>query len=266
LPSAIDINEDNSTIRVFDWQNDKYITYSMEGLFIDEGALSKKGIDLPRIIADDYMVVRGSPESTHLYYITDRDMNIRQGLFPIDTNGLTRFERMGLTQLVGIGSNGNGALVNPVREDTLYRVTGQGMTPEAILKKGQYRLPPKPIFPIFDRFDSNVFTFLLQSNVTALGEYYIIDQWMDSGRAAQLWSKSDGQLVAYSDSRNGFSNFGLKMIVTLPSGGIVTANASSFLIENDMLAFTLNAIDAVEGIKGVKEDDNPVIVIAKLKK
>jgi hypothetical protein len=255
--TVTDVNEKNSTIRIFDQRADKYITCDMDGGVVAEGSLLEKGVELPRFIADDYMVVRGRREGLYRHYVTDRDMNIIRGIFPMD-GSLSEVDRFGLTQQVGVGSDGEAALINLATDDTLYRVTGSGMTPEAILRKGQYRRPREPIIQITTP-DSPV--YFISTSVNSAGDYYFI-RHLVLGQIMEIWDRSRGRLVAHTDSRDGWDNFGFRF--AFPSG--VESRVSSFHFDGDTVAFVIDAVNAVGAVEDLQEDDNPVIVVAKLKK
>jgi hypothetical protein len=248
-----DFNESASTIRIFDQQGDKYVTYNMGGEMIDEGSLSKKGVELPRFFGSDYMLMRGARRGNHRLWITDRDMNILHGLFPMDTT-LTESDRLALTMQVGVGSaGGDEALVGIITGDTLYRVNKREVTPEAILHKGQYRRSEEPIFQITTPDSPHYF---ISTQVDAAGDYYFMRHITTKMLALEIWDKSGG-LIAHIDSREGFR-------FAFPSGG--ETRVSWLHVSGDTVAFVVDAIDAAGSVEGVQEDDNPVIVVAKLKK
>jgi hypothetical protein len=228
-------------------------------------------VNVPGYISDreEYMVVRGGRNGAYRFYITDREMNILQGLFPFDTVGLSGFERFYMTQVdTVVGSGDDGAFLNLQKEDTLYRITKRGAVPEAILYKGRYRLPAEPLVIMFNQGDvePGVFKYISGVTVRTIGDYYLMEYVMIAGQASQIWNRSERRLVAHSDSRDGLDKHGLKILVPLPGGGTLTAKRPEFFIGEDRIGLVVNALDAVGAIEGVKETDNPIIVIATLKK
>ncbi len=253
-PTHVEVNEAAGTIRVFDRQGDKYVTYDMSGNAVAEGPLADKGIGLPRFVADDYMLTFGRDDGAFRLLATDHDMNIVRGFFPMDTT-LSALDRFGLTQQTGVGAAADGALVNLTTSDTLWHVNAGGMTPEAILHKGRYRRPELPIVQIYDPGGPE---YLISTYVYSVGDYYIVRS-MVSGWALGLWSKTDGRLLDYSHSGDGFENYGLRFV--FPAGGEV--RVSNFHVLGGILAFVVDAVHA--DIEGIAEDDNPVIVVARVK-
>jgi hypothetical protein len=251
--SVVDVNENASTIRVFDRPGDKYITYDMEGGFIDEGSLSGKGVGLPRFIGDDHMVMFGSGSSAYRLFIADRDMNIRQGLFPMDIT-LTEMERFALTQLVVIGSDGNAALVNFTTADTLYRMEESRIKPEAILHRGQYRRPELPII----QFVTPETQYFISTRVNSSGGYYFIDH-LAPLPIAEIWNKSTGELVARTDRRADPDKYGFRFTLA-PD---VETRVLRFHFGDDAIGFIVDAVHVVGAVDGVGEEDNPVIFVAK---
>jgi hypothetical protein len=260
--TGVDVDETSSTIRIFDdMDSDKYITYDMDGNFIAEGSLREKGVGSPLFISDDYMVTRGRPEGAFRLYITDRDMNIQRGLFPMDSAAYSSMERFSWIRQTSVGSGGDAALVNIPTNDTLYRVTKLGTTPELIIDRGAYRMDEEDMFlvmtPPSDPFD---LPKLRSTSVSSAGDYYFV-RHMVLGFIQEIWSKRDNRLVARTDSRYGFDQYGFRF--AFPSGA--TTLISSLHVKGDTVAFVVDAIDAVGSIEGVQEDDNPVIIVAKLK-
>jgi hypothetical protein len=261
--TGVDINEKNSTIRIFDdLASVRYITYDMNGNSIDEGLLSEKGVGSPLFIADDYMIVRGRPEGAFRLYITDREMDIQKGLFPMDNTIYSEMERNLLIRQTTVGFDGDAALINLPTCDTVYRVTKQGVTPELIVDKGGYRMTDDDVFSLYDP-TSNPFEYhkLRSTTVRAAGDYYFV-QHMVFGLIQEIWSKSDCRLVARTDSRYDSEQYGFKF--AFPTG--VTTLVSTLFIDGDTMGFVVPAVAIAGSVDGVQEDDNPVIVIGKLKK
>lgn len=257
--SVIDVNESASTIRVFDWRSDKYITYDIDGNLINENSLSGKEMTEPRRIGSDYMITASRGKDLHRVFITDRDMNIKYRLFPMDPD-LSEIDREELARQVTSGKDGDDVLLNFGKEDTLYHVDKHGsVVREAILYKGKYRLPRKPIMVVFDDMKTQ---YIHNTLVNAFGDYYFIDLYI-FGLVKGIWSKADGRLLASSDSREvGFDNVGFPII--LPSGKKVVV--SNYYVEGDTMAFLVDASDINDDTNGIEDDDNPVIVVTRLKK
>ncbi len=257
----VDVNERESTIRVFDNMQDKYINYDMEGRLIDERLLSEKEIRLPLAIANDHMVATGRPGSDFICFVTDREGNIFQGFFPVD-HTLSQSEYYNLTDQVGIGSaGGEGTLINLAQSDTLYHVDRQGMTPEAILLKGRYRRPEESVDFDPEKSDPANPRYMMSTSVSSIGnDHYLVQHVTESGLIAQIWNRQ-GSILAHTDTSDGIPRLGFRF--SFPNGGTVLVPV--FLSDGERVGFVIDAVHAVDSIEGIKEDDNPVIVIAKLK-
>lgn len=257
--SYVHVNPEDSTIRVFDQKNDKCIVYDLAGNFIKEIFLKEKKASVPVFMSNNYVVVRGIPEEKHKLYITDKELNIRKRLFPMDTT-CTDMECLCLIWQINRCQNRDRTLINFANEDTVFNITENGSHPFCILKKGEYGLPEseakKPMSPT-----PQGSPYIRTMRLTSIPGYYLISYMLKNHLYDEVWSKTDNQIISRFTNKNGEAGYPF----CLPSGKKIQINANSLFIQGNIVAFFISAdIAAEEKIVNVKEDDNPVLVIMEL--
>lgn len=151
------------------------------------------------------------------------------------------------------------AIFYDIFNDTIYRVRNRNaITPHLVFRRGG--LIPRPE-DVHNRDNKQrqayVFGLIENPDVAMLSYQYEGKKWRD------VWSKRDGRLLIHSDRRNRSYPFDIFVPYTLPDGNVV--DLQIVYADRERIYGVLNALDACKFLPNVKEDDNPVIVIAKLK-
>lgn len=253
--TRISFNPEDSTIQVFDNGNQKRIFYDVNGNLRKEISLKDKEINSPLLIKDNYMVCRGNPESPYQLYITDNDLNIRQSLCPFDST-LTIWEKAATHLQTNRCNNMDMLLFNHAPSDSVFTVTDKGLTPLFILKKGKYAIPStevKNFINLVKQGDPHILSLQIHS----IPGYYLICYLQNQQYREEIWRKSDNQIISRFISGN--NEYGYP--VTLPSGKTIRVSSSNMYNKGNKIALFIPAEDVTGEIEGVKEDDNPVLLI-----
>lgn len=254
----VSVNSNDSTIQVFDRRGDKSVVYDLSGNLIQDIALKDKGISVPVLVLENSVIARGRDDSTYKLCITDKNLNIQQCLFPMDTT-LNEMERLCLTWQLNFCENKDLTIVNLAEEDTVFCVTKKGIEPLCIFKKGIYRLPDemakKPM-----EFTEQGSPYFRSMKIASIPGYYLISYLFEGHFYDEVWSKTNNQIV----SRFVLGDDGVGFPFGLPSGKIIRINTGLFIKDN-IVALTIPAdVAAEEKLADVKADDNPVLVIMEL--
>lgn len=220
-----------------------------------EISLKDKEINSPLLIKDNYMVCRGNPESPYQLYITDNDLNIRQSLCPFDST-LTIREKAATHLQTNRCNNMDMLLFNHAPSDSVFTVTDKGLTPLFILKKGKYAIPStevKNFINLVKQGDPHILSLQIHS----IPGYYLICYLQNQQYREEIWRKSDNQIISRFISTN--NEYGYP--VTLPSGKTIRVSSSNMYNNGNKIALFIPAEDVTGEIEGVKEDDNPVLLI-----
>lgn len=257
--SYVHVNMADSIIQVLDQRGDEYIVYDLAGNLIQDIYLKEKNIGMPILVSDNYMVARGREETDHKLYITDKDLNIQERLFPIDT-ALTEMERLCLAGQINFCRNRDLAVVNFANEDTVFAVTEEGVQPLCIFEKGEYGLPEEEATKMMEMTPQGS-PYIRTMWLSSVPDYYLITYMLKNVFYDEVWSKADNRIVARFSNENG--EWGIPFC--LPSGKKIRLNSRSLYINGNIVAAFIDAATAAEGeVVGVDEDDNPVLVVMEL--
>lgn len=251
------INPKDSSIQVFDNGSMKRITYDYNGKLIHEISMAEKGINNPLLKKNDYIIFRGNPESENQLYVTDSAMNIQQSLCPFDTSFSVK-EKAGTLLQTNRSDNHDMLIINHHWEDSVFTVTQKGLEPLFILNKGQYALPKMEIKNIMNLLREGD-PHILSLNINSIPGYYLIRYVRNNQVIEEIWRKSDNQIISrfINSEEYGFP-------FTFPSGNKVRLNTYTMYINENKIALFIPADMAAGEIAGVKEDDNPVLLIMEM--
>lgn len=257
--SYVHVCLDDSTIQVLDQRGNKYIIYDFEGNLVKSILLEDKGISTPILMSDNYLVARGGGYSTHKLYITDKEANIKQSLFPMDTT-LTEINCLVLASQINFCKNRDLALVHFANEDTVFAVTQSGAEPLCIFEKGGYQLSYEDGMKMMEMTPQGS-PYMRTMWISSMPNYYLITYMLKNVFYDEIWSKTDNQIKSRVPNKAGAGGFQL----TLPSGKRIRLNSRSLYIHGNTVATYIDAVIASEaGVPRVSEDDNPVLVIMEL--
>lgn len=252
----VHVNPQESSIWVYDQKSNKYVIYDLEGSLKQEISLKEREINTPLLISDDYTVSVGQSDAAYKLYITDKDLNIRENLFPVDTSR-TEMERLFLIRQQNYCRNRDRIIVHYVNEDTVYAVDRTGLQPLCIFRKGASKLPddeackPMEITPQGSPYIRSMW-------LSAIPGYFLITYMRENHLFYEVWSQKDQQIISRFSNEDG--KWGLPL--RLPSGQTVRIDTRRLYIKDNILAASIDASTAAEGkVAGVHEDDNPVLVV-----
>lgn len=249
---------EDSTIQVFDNGNMKRIFYDLNGKLIKEISMKDMEINFPLLIKENYMICRGNPESPYQLYITDNDLNIQQRLCPLDST-LTTWEKAAIVLQTNRSINKDVLIFNHATSDSVFTVTDKGFSPLFILKKGDYTIPQaelKNFINLIKQGDPHILALRIHS----IPGYYLIAYNRNKQFIEEIWRESDCQIISRFFNTN--DEFGYPF--TLPSGKTIRINTTGMYKVGNTIALFIPAEDAAGEIPGVKEDDNPVLLIMEI--
>lgn len=253
--SRIDYSPQDSLIQVFDNGNKKWIFYNTDGKLIKEISFSESEIDRPLLFKEDYVICRGTSEAPNQLYITDKNLNILQRLCPFDTSWTT-WEKAATTIQTNRCNNRDILLFNHATSDSVFSVTDKGLIPQFILSKGNNTIPADEVKKFIELVRQGS-PYILQLRIYSLPGYYLICYVRNKQEIEEIWSKSDNRLV--SRFFNTKEEVGIPFI--LPSGKKIRIADYALYTNGNRIALFIPAEDLVGEIEGVKEDDNPVLLL-----
>lgn len=150
------------------------------------------------------------------------------------------------------------AIFMDIFNDTLYRVKShREITPHLVFRRGRYMPDPDDTHNVENKRRQAYIMGLMESGDHVFISYTIGDKtWRD------VWSKSDGSLMLHTEPTLRNYPFDLFVPYALPDGSIIDLQV--VYADRDRVYCVLEALDACKFLPGVREDDNPVILVAKL--
>lgn len=243
------VNPQDSTIQILDDGNQKWITYDLDGNFLKEVSLNDKTARRPIFIADNFIV---SDDSANQFCITDPQFNIKQYLCPFDTT-MSEWEQSAIRLQTARSRNADVMLFNHADNDTVFQITEKGAEPFLILKKGAAAMPKEKIKDFMQLGSEN---YLMRLGIGFTPDYYLITYVRNHVFREEVWRKSDNQIIYRSTKRD--------LTYKLPSGKKIHIGSSTLYLSKNQLILLINAEDVLGEIPGVKEDDNPILLVIEL--
>ncbi|MDR0955339.1 MAG: 6-bladed beta-propeller [Rikenellaceae bacterium] len=144
------------------------------------------------------------------------------------------------------------AIFQDIFNDTLYRIKNyREITPHLVFKRGA--LSPRPEDKQNAERKKKQVHFV---DIKESRDYVFLRYLHDDKRSLEVWSKRDGSLMLRGSHSIPFM---------LPDGTLAKQLHISY-VEEDTIYGVLGALDASKFLPGIAEDDNPVVVVMKLKK
>ncbi len=152
------------------------------------------------------------------------------------------------------------AIFHDIFNDTLYRIKSRSeITPHLVFKRGDLSPRPEDKQRPENKQKQAYFTHVMESGDHIFLSYTIGDKtWRD------VWSKRTGNLLLHTVPAGPSYPFDFFVPYALPDGSLIDLQV--VYADKDNIYCVMEALDACKFLPDVKEDDNPVIVIAKLKK
>lgn len=259
----VNFNEADSTIFVFDTGSYKIMTYSLEGKCLDEKFLENKSFSNIRLVDKDGMVyTRGTVDGDALVFVLNENFEVDKELFLFDANATSK-KKAATTLACARSETRDAYIVNRAWEDTVFVIENKEAVPFCVLNKSSHALPENEVENILKLpLENDYFTY---TSIDCFSSYLLFRYLWKGQFFVELWDNIGQNKIAnstlvqpnqYSDLIGGFNYVfeSGKKIRVLPN--YVTKNR---------LVFFLSAEECMSEFEGMKEDDNPVLMVMDLK-
>lgn len=151
------------------------------------------------------------------------------------------------------------AIFHDIFNDTLYRIKNRHeITPHIVLHRSTLAPRPEDTFNATNKRQQAYIFRTMES-----GSFVMVSYEFDGKTWRDVWSKRDGSLMIHAAPKEQSFPFDIFMPWRLPDGEIIALQV--VYADREHAYGVMNALHASRFMPGVKEDDNPVIVVAKLK-
>lgn len=261
--SFVHFNEEDSTIFVYDNGNMKVLLYSLSGKCLKELSVKDRNWgQISRIDKDGRIYMRNSSEANSFVSILDRDWEVQQEFFPFDS--LMTERQINCIKIMSNRSNTNDlSLLNQPSSDTVFSITKEGALPVCIVKKGIHALTLAECENFLKLPDNN--NYLTYTSIDIFPPYLLFRYRWQGKFTVDLWDMEKQKKIGVADLVQP------DMFTGLIGGFNYTTESGKQIcllpdyITKERLAFLIPAEKCVGEIVGVKEDDNPVLMIMELK-
>lgn len=258
--SYVTFSSKDSLIHLYDNNNLKQISYDQSGKFVKEISLKEKQINLPVYIDNEKIIVSGTIESPFEYMIYDHDLNLIKQLCPRDTT-LSPWERSAIHLQKSRCNNVDTHIVNYSWSDSVFTLTADTLQPLFILRKGEYALPEEETSKFIELMRKpNGDPHILRLHIHSLPAHYLIQYIRNNQSVMELWGKKSNEIISRFFVKK--EQPGIPFV--LPTGKKVYPSLWTIYIDGNTVCLFIPAEEAAGEIPGVKEDDNPVLLLMEL--
>ena len=200
---------------------------------------------------------KNGPDANSLISVLDGEWKINKSYFPYDSTATDRY-KAGFYLTCNRTNTRDKYVINPPLVDTLYSVSKSGVNPMLILKKENHVLTSDILYESIMKLPPNN-DFLTYTTLDMFSSFVYYRYLWQGKFSAQLWNYEKGKMIGKVDLET--DRYGFNYV--FDSGNKV--RISPIYVTDKCLAFMIPAEKCVGEIDGVKEDDNPVLMVMKLK-
>lgn len=256
--SSVYVNKKDSTIMVYDNNSLKMIIYNQKGKFISEQSMLEQQINLPMFVTDDTLVCRYTGEDSVQIRVYTKDLKLVNAYFPHDSTQ-TIWEKSALVLTCCRSETTSQYILNKIASDTVFSINPNGCEPLFILKKGKYTYPKEEI-PNFIRQPAEN-PYITRIGINAIPGYFQIQYTYQGRIAVEMWNSNSEQIITrtYLKPENNYKG---GFLYTFDSGNSIRLRPK--YIYGNKIAFYISADQICNEIEGIKEDDNPALMIIEM--
>jgi len=257
--SCIFFNPSDSTIQLYEGDYDKWITYTSKGVFLSSIS-TKKLFDGGVYFSKHNRIIGLNRIGKSRISIFDNNFNYIEGYFPLDsTQGgwINGFSNASHTKDILL-------YTNSVETDTVWVFSDTAVWPLLIVDKGKYVMHQAERSDYFKAFLELNPTYPKDFHFDAFSHFVLMKYLYKGLIVAELWDLPGGKILSRCSLRNVVTKekFSAGFAYTLPSGNVI--HALPAYVTQSKLVFVLSPDELMDDIPGLKEDDNPVIMVINL--
>lgn len=253
--TSVNYHEKDSLIMLYDNRKKKLFRFDLRGRCVDVKSADVGGIILQIDSEGDMFSINRTGKS--LVSIWNDKLQMRGGCLPFDER-LDDAQKLSSQMLSGKGADGDVLKLFPVCSDTVYSITKEGAEPLCVLRRGRYKCSSDDLKNMQQvMFNSD---YLCGEQVYSFSSYFCYMTQVKG--VAELWDMRTGKLLAWNKLEvvgpNGKSVWGFRYV--FPSGHEIRPTKLDYITKNKGI-FIVQAEDCVDDVKGLVEDDNPVLIV-----
>lgn len=255
-------NPSDSTINLYDRQYENWITYTLKGKplsSISTKKLFKGGV----AYCKGNRIITGNSSGKTRLSLFNKDFRLIKGVLPLDS-----IQSLQEYRPINFFSNSTWTkdillYTNTAETDTIWACTSE-VKPFFIVDKGKYVMPQAERSDYFKAFLELNPTYPKDFHFDAFSNYVLMKYLYKGLEVAELWDLPTGKILSRCSLRNVVTKevFSDGFAYTLPSGNVI--HVLPRYVTQGKLVFVLSPEDLMDDISGLKEDDNPVLMVINL--
>lgn len=255
-------NPSDSTINVYDRQYENWITYTLKGKplsSISTKKLFKGGV----AYCKGNRIITGNSSGKTRLSLFNKDFRLIKGVLPLDS-----IQSLQEYRPINFFSNSTWTkdillYTNTAETDTIWACTSE-VKPFFIVDKGKYVIPQAERSDYFKAFLELNPTYPKDFHFDAFSHFVLMKYLYKGLEVAELWDLPTGKILSRCSLRNVVTKevFSDGFAYTLPSGNVI--HVLPRYVTQGKLVFVLSPEDLMDDISGLKEDDNPVLMVINL--
>lgn len=256
-------NPSDSTINVYDRQYENWITYTLKGKplsSISTKKLFKGGV----AYCKGNRIITGNSSGKTRLSLFNKDFRLIKGVLPLDS-----IQSLQEYRPINFFSNSTWTkdillYTNSVETDTVWALSETAVWPFLIVDKGKYVIPESERSDYFKAFLELNPTYPKDFHFDAFSHFVLMKYLYKGLIVAELWDLPSGKILSRCSLRNVVTKevFYDGFAYTLPSGNVI--HALPAYVTQGKLVFVLSPDELMDDIPGLKEDDNPVLMVINL--
>ncbi len=255
-------NVEEKSITIFDDASAKLLTYTLDGKCLEEKVIDKwvgKATHITHIDGD-YTYINNTSDGSSLISVLDKDYKTVGQYFDFDSTA-TAWDKTFIAYFLARSNTTDKYLINRSFDDTVYVLDNAKLLPVCVLNKGTHSLPKEEVAKFMEIIttDNNYFT---STNVNVFSSYLFYTYLCQGEIYYDLWNMDNQTKIAAAKCpKKERGTAGFKLL--LDSGKELSLFPRYFT--DKYLLFFIPASDYMDEIQGMKEDDNPVLLVMELK-
>lgn len=261
--SGLYYNPSDSTVHVYDSQYRNWITYNSKGVLISSISTKKMFNGVVTYCNGNRIITRNLSGKSRLS-LFDKDFHLIKAVFPLDSTQshqeqwpINCFSNTSWTKDIML-------YTNTVETDTVWAFSDTAVCPLFIVDKGKYVIPDAERSDYFKAFLNLNPTYPKEFHFDAFSNQVLMKYLYKGLEVAELWDLSSGKIISRHSLRNVVTKevFSDGFAYTLPSRHVI--HMLPAYVTKHKLVFQLSPEDLMDDIPGLKEDDNPVLMILEI--
>lgn len=174
-------------------------------------------------------------------------------------------DKMKLALFLTTPSNAqNGHTLNQIHNDTLFVFSNTSVDPILVLKEGKYKIPDSELINFIEHRKKRS-EFVMLGTIDCFSNYALIKYTYNGYLYVNVWDLKEEEILCNFLLKDIIKNEGIKGGITYNMNDNTSIDILPRYITEKELAFIILTSDLLDEFPYLEEDDNPILMILKLR-